>query len=86
MRPATSRVTTQGQVSVPASIRRHLALGPGAVIEWEVTGDQVIVRRVGRFTSEDVHRALFDEVPAAKSLEEMKRGIAEHVRRRHARR
>lgn len=84
---ARSRVTSQGQISVPANVRRKLGIGPGSVLEWEEDGDRVIVRRSGRFTSEDIHRALFPEgVPEAATLEELEEGIRRHVRERHARR
>ncbi len=63
MKLAQSRVTAQGQVSVPAEVRRRLGIAPGASISWESEGDLVVVRRVGRFTSEDIHAALFDRPP-----------------------
>ena len=81
-----SKLTAQGQISVPAEIRRKLGVGPGSVIEWEEEGDRVVVRRVGRYSSEDIHRAVFAKPPRAKSSEELKRGIAEHMRTKHARR
>jgi AbrB family looped-hinge helix DNA binding protein len=31
---AESRVTAQGQISIPAEVRRRLGVGPGSVIEW----------------------------------------------------
>jgi AbrB family looped-hinge helix DNA binding protein len=55
---ARSKVTAQGRISVPAEIRRKLGIGPGSVAEWELDGDKVIVRRVGRYSWEDIHRAL----------------------------
>ena len=58
---AQSRLTTQGQISIPAEIRRRLGIGPGAVLEWDQVGEQIVVRRAGRFTSEDIHRALFPQ-------------------------
>jgi antitoxin PrlF len=81
-----SKVTAQGQISVPAEIRRKLGIGPGSVLEWEEEGDRVIVRRAGRYSSEDIHRAVFSQRPAATTTEDMKRGIAEHMRQKHARR
>lgn len=81
-----SRVTAQGQISVPAEIRRKLGIGPGSVLEWEEEGDRVIVKRAGRYTSEDIHRAVFARTPKAKSADEMNRGIAGHMRKKHARR
>jgi antitoxin PrlF len=81
-----SKLTSQGQISVPAEIRRKLGLAPGSVIEWVDEGGQVIVRPAGRFTSADVHSAIFPKGPPAKvSIEDMKASIAKHVRGRHAR-
>jgi len=83
---ARSRVTSQGQISVPAGVRRKLGIGPGSVLEWEEDGDRIFVRRGGRFTSEDIHRALFPEGAAeTKTLEDLKEGVRRHVRERYAR-
>jgi AbrB family looped-hinge helix DNA binding protein len=81
-----SKLTAQGQISVPAEIRRKLGIGPGSVLEWEEEGDHVVVRRAGRYTSEDIHRAVFARPPKRKSSDEMKDGIARHMRAKHARR
>jgi len=81
-----SKVTAQGQISVPAEIRRKLGIGPGSVLEWEEEGDKVVVRRVGRYTSEDIHRALFPTPPKPRTLEELKEGVAQYIREKHARR
>ncbi|HJQ39244.1 MAG TPA: AbrB/MazE/SpoVT family DNA-binding domain-containing protein [Thermoanaerobaculia bacterium] len=86
MAPPQSKVTSQGQISVPAEIRRKLGIGPGSVLEWDEEGDRVFVRRAGRYSSEDIHRAVFSRAPKAKTSEEMKQGIARHMRRKHARR
>ncbi len=83
---AQSKLTSQGQISVPVEVRRKLGVGPGSVLEWEEEGDRVIVRRAGRFTSEDIHRALFRSPGKARALEELKEGIRRHMRRKHARR
>ncbi len=83
---AQSRLTAQGQVSIPADVRRKLGIGPGSVIEWNEEGGNVVVRRAGKFSSEDIHKALFpDGPPLVKTLDEMKEGIALHMRRRYAR-
>lgn len=81
---AHSKITAQGQVSVPARVRQRLGLGPGSVIEWDEDGDQVVVRRAGRYSSEDIHRALFPTTPARRTAAQMKDGIRRHVRKRHA--
>lgn len=86
MATAYSRLTAQGQVSVPAEIRRKLGLGAGSVLEWDEEGGEIVIRRAGRYTSEDIHRALFAAPPRRRSLKELKQGIREHVQGRHARR
>ncbi len=81
---AHSKVTAQGQVSVPAKVRQRLGVGPGSVLEWDEEGDQVVVRKAGRFSSEDIHRVLFPRRPRPRSVEEMKTGIRQYVKKRHA--
>ena len=83
---ARSTITAQGQVSVPAGVRKRLGTGPGSVLEWEDDGDRVLVRRAGRFSSEDIHRAVFGaRKPKARTVKEMKEGIRKYVRKRYAR-
>jgi AbrB family looped-hinge helix DNA binding protein len=83
---AKSRVTAQGQISVPAAVRRKLGIVPGSVLEWQDAGDEVVVRRAGGRTFEEIQRALFPEGPPARhSLAELRAGIGEHIRKRHAR-
>jgi antitoxin PrlF len=82
---ARSRLTAQGQISVPAKVRRKLGIAPGSVIEWDATGDNVVVRRFASHTSEEVHRALFAATPKPRSLDQMKEGIRRHMRSRHGR-
>ena len=78
-----SRLTSQGQISVPAEVRRELGLGPGSVLLWQKDGDHVVVTRVGRFSSSDVHAAAFGRrTPAARTLTELRKGIVLHARRR----
>jgi AbrB family looped-hinge helix DNA binding protein len=84
---AQSKVTAQGQVSVPAEVRRKLGIGPGSVLEWAEEGDVVVVRKAGRYTSEEIHSAIFArEKPAAKRLEELDRGVRQYIKKKHARR
>jgi antitoxin PrlF len=82
---AQSKLTAQGQISVPAKVRRKLGVGPGSVLEWDEDGDRVVVRRAGRYSSEEIHRKLFAETPKSRSLAELKEGIRRHMRKRHAR-
>jgi AbrB family looped-hinge helix DNA binding protein len=84
---AYSKVTAQGQISVPADVRRKLGIVPGSILEWEEDGENIVVRRSARFTSEDIHRAVFTDGPAKpRSIEDMKEGIKRRVRERYARR
>ena len=46
-------------------------------------GDKIAVRRSARYTSEDIHRALFPkQAPPPRTVDEMKEGIRRHVRER----
>jgi antitoxin PrlF len=83
---ARSRLTSQGQVSVPAEVRRRLGLDTGSVLEWDEDGGQIVVRRSGRYTSEDIHRTLFPEGSRKpRTLEELRDGIRQYIRKKHAR-
>jgi AbrB family looped-hinge helix DNA binding protein len=82
---AQSKVTAQGQISVPAEVRRKLGVGPGSVLEWDEDGERIVVRRAGRFSSEEIHRQLFAAAPKPRRIAELKAGIRRHVRKRHAR-
>ena len=83
---AKSKLTAQGQISVPAEIRRRLGVGPGSVLEWDEDGENVVVRRAGQYTFDDIHKRLFpDGKPPRKSLRELKKGIEDYMREKHAR-
>ena len=84
---AQSKVTAQGQISLPAEVRRKLGIGPGSVLEWDEEGDAVIVRKAGRYSSEDIHRAIFSkDTPAPKKLKEFDKGVRHYMKTKHARR
>jgi antitoxin PrlF len=86
MAPRRTRITSQGQVSVPAEVRRKLGVGPGAVLEWDDKGGEVVVRRAGNYSFDDVHRAVFERPPKrAKDLAALKEGVRKHIRKKHAR-
>lgn len=83
---AQSKVTAQGQISVPAEVRKKLGIGPGSVLEWHEQDGQVVVRRAGRFSSGDLHEALFTKgKPKAKRPSDVKDAVRKYIRRRHAR-
>src|ERR1039458_3882316 len=80
---ARSKVTSQGQISVPVDVRRKLGIHPGSILEWEQDGDKMVVRRVGRYSSEDIHRALFGACPPkTRSLDELR--SEEHTSQLHS--
>jgi AbrB family looped-hinge helix DNA binding protein len=83
---AYSKLTSQAQISVPAEVRRRLGIGPGAVLEWDLEDGRIVVRRAGRYSSEDIHRAVFVRPPKPKTVEEMKEGVRQRIKRKHARR
>jgi bifunctional DNA-binding transcriptional regulator/antitoxin component of YhaV-PrlF toxin-antitoxin module len=81
-----SRVTAQGHISVHSDVCRKLGVGPGSVLEWDEDGVNIVVRRAGRYSSEDIHRVLFGEQAlVTRSVEDLKEGIKRIVRQRNAR-
>ena len=81
-----SKVTAQGQISVPAEVRRQLGVGPGSVLVWEWRNGEFVVRRAGRCSSSDIHVALFGATrPDSSKPTDVKAGIRKYVRRKHAR-
>jgi hypothetical protein len=45
----------------------------------------IVNAHVGKYSSEDIHRALFAKLPKRRTLAELKRGIAQYVRDKHRR-
>jgi AbrB family looped-hinge helix DNA binding protein len=83
---ARSRLTAQGQISVPAEVRRRLGLGPGSLLEWNEEDGKIVVRRSGKYDWEDLHKTLFPEGPPAPiSVEEMDEAIRRYIRKKHGR-
>jgi AbrB family looped-hinge helix DNA binding protein len=81
-----SKVTAQGQTSVPAEVRKKLGIGPGSVLEWHEQDGSVVVRRAGRFSSSEVHQAVFPKgTPRGKSVPDVKTALRAAIRHRHAR-
>lgn len=81
---AKSKLTSQGQISVPVEVREKLGVGPGSVLEWEEQDGQLVVRRASRFTSEEIYRVLFPQ-GNTDSAADVKAAIRKHIRKRHAR-
>lgn len=83
---AQSKLNAQGQISVPAEVRKKLGVGPGSTLEWHEQDGDVVVRRASRFSSEDIHNALFANGPAKRGKTDVKSAIRTYMRKRHARR
>jgi len=83
---ARSKITAQGQISVPSEVRRKLGVGPGSILEWDEEKGHIIVRRAGRYTSEEIHRMLFPEGTPKGPPVDVKEAILAHMRKKHARR
>ena len=82
-----TKMTSQGQISVPSEVRKRLGLSAGSVLEWQEEGEKFFVRRLGKFSSEEIHQVLFPKgIPKPKTLAELKKGIRQNMQRRHARR
>lgn len=82
---AQSKVTAQGQISVPAEVRKKLGIGPGSVLEWHELDDGVVIRRAGRFSSSDIHQTLFPKGPPKdREVGDVKAAIRKYIRKRHA--
>ena len=54
-----SKLTSQGQVSVPAAVRQFLSLTPGSVLVWTEEEGRITVERAVRHSTAEVHQALF---------------------------
>ena len=46
-------------------------------------GQKVVVRRIARYTSEDLHRALFATRPRRQTLRQLKTGLTAYFKRRY---
>jgi antitoxin PrlF len=84
---AQSKLTSQSQISVPAEVRKRLGIGPGSVLEWHDQDGNVVVRKAGRFSSSEIHQALFAEgARKGGKAPDVKAAIRKYIRQRHARR
>ncbi len=78
-----TRLSSKGQVIIPASVRNKHDWKAGTEFEIEETGDGILLRPVRRFTAttlEDVSGCLAYDGPA-KTLEEMDEAIVLEAKR-----
>ena len=51
MQKVQTKLTSQGQVSVPAAVRSFLYLMPGSVLVWSQDGERIVVERATRHST-----------------------------------
>lgn len=82
---AQSKVTVQGQISVPVEVRKKLGIGPGSTLEWHEQDGGMVVRRAGRYSSLDIHQTLFPKgSPKNKDAGDVKAATRKYIKKRHA--
>lgn len=78
-----TRLSTKGQLIVPQEVRESLGWVPGTLLDVEVTGDAIIVKRapdVPRTTIDDLLGCVDYRGPRI-SIEEMDEAIAKAARK-----
>jgi AbrB family looped-hinge helix DNA binding protein len=82
---ATSRVTAQNQISIPAEVRRKFRIVPGTELVWEERG-QLLVVRPKRFVLDDLRAECADRPVARLTSSEMRNARDRAVLAKHGRR
>lgn len=81
-----SEIDSEGFTTLPPEVQRKLGVGPGSTLTWIEDGDRWIVRPKGKYTSKDIHKALFpDGPPKRRTIEEMDEGIRRYMREKYSR-
>lgn len=80
-----SRVTSQNQTSIPASIRRRFRIVPGTELVWEER-DGLLVVRPKRFTLDEIRAYCSDRPVKARSLERIRADRDAALAKKYARR
>jgi bifunctional DNA-binding transcriptional regulator/antitoxin component of YhaV-PrlF toxin-antitoxin module len=81
---AQSRITAQGQVSIPVGVMKQFGLAPGEIINWDNLDGHLVIEKAGQYTLEDVQKALRLPKGIHKTDEEIKEGIRARMRAKHA--
>ncbi len=83
---AQSKVTSQGQISIPLSVRQKLGVGPGSTLEWIEEDGKIVVKRKAQYTLEDLRAVLFPNgAPKRKKPLDAKTAIRNYIRKRYGR-
>jgi AbrB family looped-hinge helix DNA binding protein len=85
MKTVESRITSKGQVTLPAAVRRKLNVAPGARVEWVERDGEAVMRRSSRYSSQDIHVAVFGDKGQPVSVPAMDDGIRKYLKKKHAR-
>ena len=80
---ARSRITSQGQVSIPVGILRQFGLAPGDVISWDTRDGYLIIEKAGQYGLEDVRKCLKLPKGVHKTDEEIREGVRQRMRAKH---
>lgn len=78
-------LTSKGQITLPKEIRDRLGLDAGAQLDFQLQGDDTITVRAVRPDARRVRGLLKSPHAAPLTVEQMDAGLAEHLRRKHAR-
>lgn len=76
-----TRITAQGQTSVPSLVRKRFGLGPGSELSWQEV-DGVLVLKSVKFTLEDFAALLPAPPEKPVTIEAMDQAIVDAVRER----
>jgi len=81
-----SKINARGYTTIPAEVRRKMGVGPGSVVDWDEINGEIVVRRAGCYTSEDLHRMLFPEGQPKGPPIDVDDAIRARMRKKHTRR
>ena len=81
---AQSRITAQGQVSIPVSVMRQFGLAPGEIITWDTLEGHLVIEKAGQYSLADVQEALNLAVGLPKTEAEIREAIKNRLRTKHA--
>jgi bifunctional DNA-binding transcriptional regulator/antitoxin component of YhaV-PrlF toxin-antitoxin module len=81
---ARSRITAQGQVSIPVNIMRQFGLAPGEVINWGTLAGHLVIEKAGQYSLEDVRKALKLPKGIRRTEDEIREGVKARIRTKHA--
>ena len=81
---AQSKITAQGQVSIPVSVMRQFGLAPGGVINWETLEGRLVIEKAGLYSLADVQSALKLSKGLHRTEEEIWEGLKARMRAKHA--